>query len=193
MIMRFKDDIFLDYYEPTIQNTIKKNIHFNNENVELEIIDIDGQSEYTIFSFSRFSYGIHAYILTFSIESRHSFETIKIIHSKLFSLISRVMPKILVGNKSDLVNKRQISYEEGLDLARQFDCPYIECSAKSNYNINRMFHAILVEINKFESNIDVDAMACMNLIKFFVKNTNVMVILMYILISIEFVFFYLYN
>ena len=55
--MRFKDDIFLDYYDPTIQTSHKKILPFNNENIELEIVDFDGQTEYTIFSFSKFSFG----------------------------------------------------------------------------------------------------------------------------------------
>lgn len=81
-------------------------LNFNNELVELELIDIDGQTEYTIFSFSKFSFGIHGYILCYSIESRQSFDLIKIIHSKLSSLVGRDIPKLLIANKTDLNNKR---------------------------------------------------------------------------------------
>lgn len=106
IIMRFKDDIFLDYYDPTIQSTYKKQLMFNNEFVELEIIDIDGQTEYTIFSHSKFSFGIHGYILSYSIENRQSFELLNIINSKLTTLVGRDIPKILVANKCDLVGRR---------------------------------------------------------------------------------------
>ncbi len=100
------EDKFFDYYDPTIQKNYKKVLHFNSENVELELVDIDGQTEYTIFSFSRFSFGIHGYILAYSIESKQSFDLIKIIHSKLASLVGRDIPKILVCNKMDLETKR---------------------------------------------------------------------------------------
>ena len=106
IIMRFKDDIFLDYYDPTIQMTHKKILPFNNENIELEIVDFDGQTEYTIFSFSKFSFGIHGYILSYSIENKQSFDLIKIIYSKLITLVGKDIPKILIANKSDLMSKR---------------------------------------------------------------------------------------
>jgi len=96
----------LEIYDPTIQTKLKKVLSFNNEAVELELIDIDGQTEYTIFSFSKFSFGIHGYILTYSIESRQSFDLIKIIFSKLSSLVGRDIPKILIANKCDLSSKR---------------------------------------------------------------------------------------
>jgi Ras family protein len=175
MIMRFKDDIFLDYYDPTIHSTIKKMLLFNNENVELEIIDIDGQTEYTIFSFSKFSFGIHGYILSYSIENRQSFELIKVIHSKLVAMVGRDVPKILIANKCDLTNRREISAEEGKALARKIGCPYLESSAKANTNINKVFHSMLVEINKFESNVDLKGLTCKKVIEFFVKKENTMI------------------
>lgn len=170
MIMRFKDDIFLDYYDPTIQTTYKKTLQFNNESIELELIDIDGQTEYTIFSYSKFSFGIHGYILSYSIENRQSFELLKIIQSKLMNLVGRDVPKILVANKCDLNSRREISLEEGKSLAKTINCPYIEVSAKSSDNINRMFHLMLVEIKKYENNVDFKGLTCKKLFECFVKN-----------------------
>jgi Ras family protein len=187
MIMRFKDDIFLDYYDPTIHSAIKKMLLFNNENVELEIIDIDGQTEYTIFSFSKFSFGIHGYILCYSIESRQSFELIKVIHSKLVAMVGRDIPKVLIANKSDLLNRREISVEEGKAYAKKISCPFLECSAKSNANINKVFHTVLVEINKFESNVDLKGLTCKRLIEVFVKKERLMIKLFYFLIILNIV------
>jgi len=180
IIVRFKDDIFLDYYDPTIQTLHKKVLPFNNENIELEIVDLDGQTEYTIFSFSKFSFGIHGYILSYSIENKQSFELISIIHSKLISLVGRDIPKILVANKSDLLGKRVISYEEGKRLSESMGCPFIECSAKSSFNINRLFYTILVEINKYENNIDLSKLGCKKLFEFFIKNEKVLLLVYYI-------------
>jgi Ras family protein len=193
IIMRFKDDIFLDYYDPTIHSTIKKLLLFNNENVELEIIDIDGQTEYTIFSFSKFSFGIHGYLLSYSIENRQSFELLKIIHSKLVAMVGRDVPKVLIANKCDLLNRREISLEEGKAFAKKINCPFLECSAKSNSNINKVFHSMLVEINKFESNVDLKGFACKKLNEFFVKKESILMRIFYILITINIVFIYNYR
>ena len=47
--------------------------------------------------------------------------------------------KILVGNKSDLTDKRQVSKERGKQLADAYGIPFIETSAKSNENIEKLF------------------------------------------------------
>ena len=47
--------------------------------------------------------------------------------------------KILVGNKSDLAEKRQVSKERGKQLADTYGIPFIETSAKSNDNIEKLF------------------------------------------------------
>ena len=47
--------------------------------------------------------------------------------------------KILVGNKCDLIEKRQVSKERGKQLADSYGIPFIETSAKSNENIEKLF------------------------------------------------------
>ena len=47
--------------------------------------------------------------------------------------------KILVGNKCDLIDKRQVSKERGKQLADSYGIPFIETSAKSNENIEKLF------------------------------------------------------
>jgi small GTP-binding protein len=192
IIMRFKDDIFLDYYDPTIQMSYKKTLRFNNENIELELIDIDGQTEYTIFSFSKFSAGIDGFILSYSIENRQSFELLKIIHSKLVGLAGRDMPKILVANKCDLLNRREISVEEGKALAKSINCPFIEVSAKSSDNINKMFHMMLIEIKKYENNVDFKGLTCKKLFEYFIRRENCLIKIFYILMIAFMVRFYFF-
>ena len=47
--------------------------------------------------------------------------------------------KILVGNKSDLIEQRQVSKERGKQLADSYGIPFIETSAKNNENIEKLF------------------------------------------------------
>lgn len=50
------------------------------------------------------------------------------------------MPKILVGNKSDVSSlERVVSREEGQQMAERFRIPFFETSAKDNININEIF------------------------------------------------------
>ena len=45
----------------------------------------------------------------------------------------KMMPKILIGNKADLESEREVSKEEGEQLAKLLECKYYETSAKTGW------------------------------------------------------------
>ena len=47
--------------------------------------------------------------------------------------------KVLVGNKCDLEDKRKVSLQEGQELAKHYNIPYLETSAKSNICVEESF------------------------------------------------------
>lgn len=187
VVLRFKDDIFRSDYIPTLQESCKKEFMFNNERIELEIFDLEGQNEFTLFTMNKFAHNINGYILSFSVENMYSFKMIETINFKLNALVGDKIPKVLVANKSDLENKRIISYDQGKALAKEINAIYIECSARNGDNIQNLFYNILVEINKSESNIDIKNFACNWLIKHVLKNFVLHCILNYILLIIQIV------
>eukprot|EP00742_Colponemidia_sp_Colp-10_P006643 GILJ01007122.1.p1 GENE.GILJ01007122.1~~GILJ01007122.1.p1 ORF type:complete len:253 (+),score=36.09 GILJ01007122.1:371-1129(+) len=74
---------------------------------------------------------------------------VKIIHEKLINLIGTdKVPRILVGNKTDLDYERKISSEDGRAMAESWGCPFVECSAKLNQNVTKVFSLLLSEIDK---------------------------------------------
>jgi len=135
-------------YNPTIENTYKKLIKHQGQEYATEIIDTAGQDEYSILN-NKYSIGIHGYILVYSVTSRSSLETIKALNDKILnSLGTEKIPRVLVGNKSDLVNERVISKEEAQNLANEWDCAFVECSGKNNENVEEVFRQILNEVGK---------------------------------------------
>ncbi|EIE75453.1 hypothetical protein RO3G_00157 [Rhizopus delemar RA 99-880] len=58
------------------------------------------------------------------------------------------VPCVVVGNKSDLNIQRQISTEEGKELAQQWNCPTIETSAKHDENVSKIFDLLIAQIEK---------------------------------------------
>lgn len=193
VIMRFKDDIFKPDYIPTLQETYKKEFTFNNERVELEINDLDGQNEFTLFSGNKFSFGINGYILCYSVENMYSFQMIKSINSKLTGLVGTSVPKVLIGNKADLYNKRAISSEDGKELAKEIGASFLECSARSGLNIQQVFYSSLVEINKMETNIDLKDFSCSWLITKVLRNLFSNCLVNYILLGVQIVSFKISN
>jgi Fe2+ transport system protein B len=94
--------------------------------------------------------GVHGYILTFSIEDKHSFEVIQHVNKILLESIgSKYIPRILVGNKKDFETHREVSEDRIKKLAKNLKCPYIECSAlQGGSEIEKIFYKLLKEVDK---------------------------------------------
>ena len=58
---------------------------------------------------------------------------------------------VMVGNKTDLVDKRQVSIEEGDAKARELNVIFIETSAKAGFNIKALFRKIAAALPGLES------------------------------------------
>ncbi|KAF8976680.1 ATP-dependent RNA helicase mtr4 [Entomortierella lignicola] len=148
MTIQFVENVFVDSYYPTIENTFTKPISHQGQEYTAEIIDTAGQDEFSIFN-GKHALDIHGYILVYSVTSKLSFDMIKIIRDKILNYTGTDwVPIVIVGNKSDLHGQRQISTEEGEELAALWNCQSCESSAKHNENIGRVFELMVGEIEK---------------------------------------------
>lgn len=59
-------------------------------------------------------------------------------------------PMILIGNKAHLDHQRQVTQEEGQQLARQLKVTYMEASAKIRMNVDQAFHELVRVVRKFQ-------------------------------------------
>ncbi len=64
----------------------------------------------------------------------------------------------------------------------QINCPFIECSAKLDNNIGKVFNSTLIQINKFENNIDFKELGCKKIFECFVKYEGKLTLFVYIAI-----------
>ena len=79
------------------------------------------------------------FILVYSIASRATFERLEVFR-QLMLRVKRNRPIfVLVGNKCDKTYEREVSREEGAALARSFGCEFLETSAKTSHNVERLF------------------------------------------------------
>jgi len=104
----------------------------------LEMIDTAGIEEYAAMRDEWIRDG-QGFILVYSVTSRYTFEFLQQIHQS----VRRIKPDnptiMLVGNKCDRTQEREVSKADGAALARQFGCEFIETSAKNTQNIERLF------------------------------------------------------
>ena len=87
--------------------------------------------------------GTRCCLVVYDISNRLSFNKaiidIKEIIDNYYSEINENTLKILVGNKSDLEDKRQVTKEEGKELADKNGFLFYEISSKNGTNLSKMF------------------------------------------------------
>eukprot|EP01102_Stenamoeba_stenopodia_P018773 TRINITY_DN6949_c0_g1_i1.p1 TRINITY_DN6949_c0_g1~~TRINITY_DN6949_c0_g1_i1.p1 ORF type:complete len:185 (+),score=30.06 TRINITY_DN6949_c0_g1_i1:302-856(+) len=147
--VQYVENHFPDAYNPTIENAFYKTIKYKGEEYTAEILDTAGQDEYSIFH-TQYSIGIHGYVMVYSVASKSSFDLVRVLNDKILNACgTEKVPRILIGNKSDLpVENRQVSREEGQACANELGCAFIECSAKHNENVEAAFQLLIAEIEK---------------------------------------------
>jgi Ras homolog enriched in brain len=146
--IRFVEDHFAEVYHPTIENTFRKTVRMRGEEFTVDIVDTAGMDEHSLFM-SQYGVGIHGYVLVYSVASRQSLDQIEILNDKILHASgSEQVPRILVGNKSDLSIDRRITADTGKSMAAKLGCPFVECSAKHNDNIDVVFLTLLQHIEE---------------------------------------------
>ena len=143
---------FLSSYDPTIEDSYRTTININNKDIILNIIDTAGQEEFYALRDQYMRSG-DGYIIVFSITSVTSFLEVNAIKEQLNIVLdtddNTLIPIILVGNKCDLEEYRQVQSSDAQRLADEWKVKYFETSAKNKTNINRIFEELvyLIEAN----------------------------------------------
>jgi len=139
---------FIDEYDPTIEDSYRKQVTIDNETCLLDILDTAGQEEYSAMRDQYMRTG-QGFILVYSITSRSSFDEITSFHEHILRVKDKDnFPMLLAGNKCDLERERQVTTLEGQDLAKSFGCPFVEASARKRINIEEVFYGLVREIRK---------------------------------------------
>src|ERR1700747_2873919 len=146
LLNMFVDNTYSNVFVSTIGIDFKTKIIETNDrkHVKLQIWDTAGQERYKSITLSYFR-GANIAIICYDITNRDNFVNVK---EWLFNVIDhrgdcieKLIP-ILVGTKCDLKDKRQISYEEGENLANTLNMKFFEISSKNNFNIDVLFNYI---------------------------------------------------
>ncbi|KAI5812783.1 ras family-domain-containing protein [Pyronema omphalodes] len=144
---------FVETYDPTIEDSYRKQVVIDGFSCMLEVLDTAGQEEYTALRDQWIRDG-EGFVLVYSISSRSSFTRIPRFHNQILrvkesagtggrSPASGSVPIMLVGNKSDKVTEREVSTQEGHALARELGCEFVEASAKNCVNVERAFFEVV--------------------------------------------------
>ncbi len=136
---RFKED-----YRPTLGINITEQIFYiqglKNIQQKFLIYDVAGQK---FFKRVRKHYyaGAQAAFLMYDVTERESFVHLSEWYDDLTQNVPHI-PLILVGNKIDLSDRRQVSFEEGKLWAKNHRVSFMETSAKTGQNIKDVFQFV---------------------------------------------------
>lgn len=149
LTIQFIQSHFVDEYDPTIEDSYRKQCVIDDEVALLDVLDTAGQEEYSAMREQYMRTG-EGFLCVYSITSKNSFEEISTFHQQILRVKDKdYFPIIIVANKCDLENERQVSTQEGRELAKQFQCKFIESSAKQKINVDEAFYSLVREIRRF--------------------------------------------
>jgi len=140
IIIRFTDNAFnRSYYSSIGINVSDKVLQINDINVQLIIWDIAGHSKFKIIR-APFYKGAKGVLLVFDLTNPKSFSSIKTWYDDIKKNTMDPLIGIILGNKDDIIENREISKKEALKLKKELNLEYIETSALTGDNIYNSFY-----------------------------------------------------
>ena len=140
ILLQFTDNKFRNQHELTIGVEFgAKTISINGKSVKIQIWDTAGQEAFQAITRTYYKGAIGA-LLVYDITRKETFIHVTKWLEEVRNNSSKTITVILIGNKKDLEDKRQVSYEEGEAFAKENGLMFLETSAKTAYNVVESFN-----------------------------------------------------
>ena len=130
---------------------MSKNISIKDRNIRIQIWDTAGQEAYRSITRSYYKSSTCAFIV-YDITEKKTFDDVDIWLRDCRDICYKNVLIYLIGNKSDLEDKRQVTFEEGKQYAEENNLVFFETSALNGNNIEEIFTQSATElVNKLEA------------------------------------------
>eukprot|EP01095_Lingulamoeba_sp_RSL-Kostka_P008833 TRINITY_DN2_c1_g1_i1.p1 TRINITY_DN2_c1_g1~~TRINITY_DN2_c1_g1_i1.p1 ORF type:complete len:184 (+),score=46.70 TRINITY_DN2_c1_g1_i1:89-640(+) len=141
---------FIVNFDPVVgENDYRKQISVDGESYLLDITDYQNGTSLSMEYFMRSGDG---FLIVYSITSRNSFdEVMPIVEEILKTKDVDKYPIVIVGNKCDIEEEREVTTAEGIELAETLGCLFYEISAKTRVNVEYPFYDLIKEIRISQS------------------------------------------
>ncbi|BFZ10722.1 unnamed protein product [Candidula unifasciata] len=148
LTVQFVQGIFVEKYDPTIEDSYRKQVEVDGQQCMLEILDTAGTEQFTAMRDLYMKNG-QGFLLVYSITAQSTFNDLQDLREQILRVKDTDdVPMLLVGNKCDLEDERVVGKDQGQNLARQFQCAFLETSAKMKINVLEIFYDLVRQINK---------------------------------------------
>jgi len=148
LTVQFVQGIFVEKYDPTIEDSYRKQVEVDGQQCMLEILDTAGTEQFTAMRDLYMKNG-QGFVLVYSITAQSTFNDLQDLREQILRVKDTDnVPMVLVGNKCDLEDERVVGKDQGSNLAHSFGCTFLETSAKAKINVNDIFYDLVQQINK---------------------------------------------
>jgi len=142
LLLRFVEDKFNPTFITTIGIDFKiRTIESKGKKIKLQVWDTAGQERFRTITTAYYR-GAMGIVLIYDVTDSRSFENVENWYQTVTQHANEDAQIFLVGNKSDDEANRQISREQGQELASRLNIPFLETSAKSNDNVETIFYEL---------------------------------------------------
>ncbi|MED6273785.1 Ras- protein Rab-8B [Characodon lateralis] len=146
LLFRFSEDSFNTTFISTIGIDFKiRTIELDGKRVKLQIWDTAGQERFRTITTAYYR-GAMGIMLVYDISNEKSFDNIKNWIRNIEEHASSDVEKMILGNKCDMTDRRQVSKDRGEKLAIDYGVKFLETSAKSGLNVEEAFYTIARDI-----------------------------------------------
>merc|ERR1711860_394093 len=146
LTLQFMYDEFVEDYEPTKADSYRKKVVLDGEEVQIDILDTAGQEDYAAIRDNYFRSG-EGFLCVFSITEDDSFQATQEFREQILRVKGDdTIPFILVGNKSDLTDRRAVPIQNARAQSDDWKVPYVETSAKTRENVDKVFFDLMRKI-----------------------------------------------
>eukprot|EP01121_Diplochlamys_sp_Union-15-3_P000388 TRINITY_DN1035_c0_g2_i1.p1 TRINITY_DN1035_c0_g2~~TRINITY_DN1035_c0_g2_i1.p1 ORF type:complete len:193 (-),score=37.82 TRINITY_DN1035_c0_g2_i1:34-612(-) len=149
--IQFIQQHFIDEYDPTIEDSYRKQVLIDKDIAMLDILDTAGQEEYSAMREQYMRDG-EGFLIVYSIISRDTFEELQDFADQICRVRDvdslKNVPIVVVGNKRDLEEQRAVTTYEGEEWAKSLGVDFFEVSAKQRINVDEAFFQLVRRIRQ---------------------------------------------
>lgn len=152
LVVQYLEGFFMSTYKPTVEDYYRHTVQMPDGIFHtVEILDTAGSHHFPAMRELSIRSG-RGFVLVFSVDSLQSFHEAVQLWQLIYKLRGSRVPIVLVGNKSDLKERREVTEEIAREIASDLmqHCRYIETSAKFNVNVGQLFIELLQQAKQLE-------------------------------------------
>ncbi|KAK9458554.1 ras-domain-containing protein [Lipomyces oligophaga] len=148
LLLRFADNTYTESYISTIGVDFKiRTIELDGKSVKLQIWDTAGQERFRTITASYYR-GAHGIIIVYDVTDQESFNNVSQWLQEIDRYATEGVNKLIVGNKSDLEDKRVVEFKDAKEFADKLNIPILETSAKGATNVEQAFLTMARQIKE---------------------------------------------